>query len=90
MSGISENNAQERRLTEKLTVDREAKLRGLLRDFEDNLSAKGIILLYSGNSKGVDLFYNPQLISNIGLVHRMRLTESFYKLHYKKCIFTLS
>ena len=48
------------RLSEKWTVGREAKLRGQLWNFEDNLSAEGIILRYTNKpKKGVYLFYNP-------------------------------
>ena len=39
------------RLSEKGTVGREAKLRGQLRNFEDNLSAEGIILRYTSKPK---------------------------------------
>ena len=35
------------RLSEKWTVDREAKLRGQLWNFEDNFSAEGIIHQYT-------------------------------------------
>ena len=40
------------RLSEKWTVGREAKLRGQLWNFEDNLLAKGIILQYTSKSEG--------------------------------------
>ena len=47
-AGISEDNAHKAgRLAKKWTGGREAKLREQLWNFEDNLSAEGIILWYT-------------------------------------------
>ncbi len=46
-AGILEDNAQGWKIVEKWKVGREAKLWGQLWNFEDNLSAKGIILQYT-------------------------------------------
>ena len=47
-AGVSEDNVQVWKIRQKkLTVGWEAKLRGQLWNFVDNLSAKGIILRYS-------------------------------------------
>jgi len=51
----------EMRLSEKWTVGREAKLRGPLWNFEDNLSAKNIILRYTSKPGRGYLFYNPPI-----------------------------
>ena len=48
------------RLSVEWTAGREARLRGQLWNFEDNLSAKGIILRYTSEPEGGYISFNSR------------------------------
>ena len=57
------------RLSEKWTFGREAKLRGQMWNFEDNLSAKDIISQHTSKPERGLLFYNPPINFHFTINH---------------------
>ena len=72
-AGISEDNAYGWKIVRKWTFGSEAKLRGQLWNFKNNLSAEGIILRYNSKpERGLFIFYNPPINFHVILLATLR------------------